>query len=115
MEIRYSDRLGRTMRAAAVAGACALLANCAQNGKFSRVDPKYGVSSSPRVVAFGEPVPDGGGTYRAGKPYPVAGRAYVPEEETGYRAHGPASWHGDDFHGRPPPDAGAGHVAPSPP
>src|SRR5438309_10930548 len=100
MEIRYSDRLGRTMRAAAVAGACALLANCAQNGKFSRVDPKYGVSSSPRVVAFGEPVPKGGGTYRVGKPYTVAGRVYVPEEDTGYRAEGLASWYGDDFHGR---------------
>ena len=53
MGIRHSDQLGRAVRAAAVAGACALLANCAQNGKFSRVDPKYGVSSSPRVVAFG--------------------------------------------------------------
>ena len=75
-------------------------ANCAQNGKFSRVDPKYGVSSSPRVVAFGEPVPKGGGTYRVGKPYTVAGRVYVPEEDTGYRAEGMASWYGDDFHGR---------------
>ena len=77
-----------------------MLANCAQNGKFSRVDPKYGVSSSPRVVAFGEPVPKGGGTYRVGKPYTVAGRVYVPEEDTGYRAEGMASWYGDDFHGR---------------
>jgi rare lipoprotein A len=80
--------------------ACVALANCAQNGKFSRVDPKYGVSSSPRVVAFGEPVPKGGGTYRVGKPYTVAGRVYVPEEDTLYRAEGLASWYGDDFHGR---------------
>jgi rare lipoprotein A len=100
MGIRQSYQLGRAVRAAAVAGACLLLANCAQNGKFSRVDPKYGVSSSPRVVAFGEPVPKGGGTYRVGKPYTVAGRVYVPEEDTGYRAEGMASWYGDDFHGR---------------
>jgi rare lipoprotein A len=100
MGIRRSDRLGQAVRIAAAATACLLLANCAQNGKFSRVDPKYGVSSSPRVVAFGEPVPKGGGTYRVGKPYTVAGRVYVPEEDTGYRAEGLASWYGDDFHGR---------------
>src|SRR3954451_8249277 len=100
MGIRQSEQVGRAARAAAVAGVCLLVANCAQNGKFSRVDPKYGVSSSPRWVAFGEPVPKGGGTYRVGKPYSVAGRVYVPEEYAGYRAEGLASWYGDDFHGR---------------
>jgi len=80
---------------------CLALANCASSGKFAgRVDPKYGVSSSPRVVAFGDPVPKGGGTYRVGKPYTVGGRVYVPEEDTDYRAEGLASWYGDDFHGR---------------
>lgn len=78
-----------------------MLANCASSDKFaSRVDPKYGVSSSPRVVALGDPVPKGGGTYRVGKPYTVAGRVYVPEEDPNYRAEGMASWYGDDFHGR---------------
>jgi rare lipoprotein A len=81
--------------------ACLILANCASSGKFaSRVDPKYGVSSSPRVVALGDPVPKGGGTYRVGKPYTVGGRVYVPEEDTSYREEGLASWYGDDFHGR---------------
>jgi len=80
--------------------ACLVLANCASSGIASRVDPKYGVSSSPRVVAFGEPVPKGGGTYRVGKPYVVAGRVYVPEEDVNYREEGLASWYGDDFHGR---------------
>lgn len=81
--------------------ACLVLANCASSGKFAgRVDPKYGVSSSPRVVEFGEPVPKGGGTYRVGKPYTVAGRVYVPEEDVNYREEGLASWYGDDFHGR---------------
>ena len=88
-------------RGAIAAGTCLVLANCASSGKFaSRVDPKYGVSSSPRVVAFGEPVPKGGGTYRVGKPYTVAGRVYVPEEDTDYREDGLASWYGNDFHGR---------------
>jgi rare lipoprotein A len=78
-----------------------VLANCSSSGKFaSRIDPKYGVSSSPRVVAWGDPVPRGGGTYRVGKPYVVAGRTYVPEEDANYRAEGLASWYGDDFHGR---------------
>lgn len=67
---------------------------------MSRLDPKYGVSSSPRVVAMGEPVPKGGGTYRVGKPYVVGGKLYVPEENANYRAEGLASWYGDDFHGR---------------
>ena len=52
------------------------------------------------MVAFGEPVPKGGGTYRVGKPYSVAGRMYIPEENRGYREEGMASWYGDDFHGR---------------
>jgi rare lipoprotein A len=51
-------------------------------------------------VAYGDPVPKGGGTYRVGKPYTVAGRMYVPEEDVNYRADGLASWYGDDFHGR---------------
>jgi len=91
----------KAARGAAVAAMCLALANCASSGKFaSRVDPKYGVSSSPRVVALGDPVPKGGGTYRVGKPYTVAGRIYVPEEDVNYREEGLASWYGDDFHGR---------------
>jgi rare lipoprotein A len=100
MGIRRSNPILLARSVAAVA-ACLVLANCASSGKFaSRVDPKYGVSSSPRVVAMGEPVPKGGGTYRVGKPYMVAGRVYVPEEDPSYRAEGMASWYGDDFHGR---------------
>src|SRR5689334_23725709 len=101
MGIQRLDSAGRAARSLVVVGACLALANCASSGKFaSRVDPKYGVSSSPRVVAYGETVPKGGGTYRVGKPYTVAGRVYVPEEDVNYRADGVASWYGDDFHGR---------------
>jgi rare lipoprotein A len=101
MGIRRSDPVFGAARGAAAIAACLFLANCASSGKFaSRVDPKYGVSSSPRVVELGEPVPKGGGTYRVGKPYTVAGRVYVPEEDASYREEGLASWYGDDFHGR---------------
>src|SRR5580692_4156821 len=101
MGIRRPDQSILMARGVLAVAACLMLANCASSGKFaSRVDPKYGVSSSPRVVAFGEPVPKGGGTYRVGKPYTVAGRVYVPEEDTEYREEGLASWYGDDFHGR---------------
>jgi rare lipoprotein A len=101
MGIRRSDQVALMARGAAALAACLLLANCASSNQFaSRVDPKYGVSTSPRVVAFGDPVPKGGGTYRVGKPYTVAGRVYVPEEDVNYREEGLASWYGDDFHGR---------------
>lgn len=82
---------------ALLAGALAL-ANC--SGGFGKIDPKYGVKASARVVEPGEPVPKGGGVYRVGKPYTVAGKTYVPEEDTSYKAEGLASWYGDDFHGR---------------
>src|SRR6267154_596243 len=101
MGIRQPKSMVRMARGMAAMAACLVLANCASSNKFaSRVDPKYGVSSSPRVVAFGDPVPKGGGTYRVGKPYTVAGRVYVPEEDVNYREEGMASWYGDDFHGR---------------
>ena len=85
-------------RAGVAAGCIALLAQCSQSpGKF---DPKYGVSASPRLVALGEPVPKGGGVYRIGKPYTVAGQTYQPEDNPHYSAEGLASWYGEDFHGR---------------
>src|SRR6201999_2153765 len=101
MGIRRADSAARGGRCAPPGGFGLALANCASSGKFAnRVDPKYGVSSSPRVVELGDPVPKGGGTYRVGKPYTVAGRMYVPEEDVNYREEGLASWYGDDFHGR---------------
>ena len=92
-------RVSAAYRVVAPIGACAalglLLANCS-----GKVDPYYGVSASPRVVSYGDTVPKGGGVYRVGAPYTVAGRVYVPEENPSYRADGLASWYGEDFHGR---------------
>jgi rare lipoprotein A len=81
-----------------VAG-CLVLANCS-GGLSGKLDPKYGVATSTRVVEPGEAVPKGGGVYRVGKPYSIAGREYVPQEDVNYNAVGLASWYGDDFHGR---------------
>lgn len=90
-----------TIRGVARAGACAVLclalAHCSNSG---RIDGRYGVSPSARLIEDGEPVPKGGGVYRVGSPYLVAGRLYVPEDNPHYRAEGMASWYGSDFHGR---------------
>jgi rare lipoprotein A len=84
-------------RVAAVVACSLALAHC---GKTSNIDSKYGVSASARVIEPGQPVPKGGGAYRVGKPYQIAGRTYTPEENAHYSAVGVASWYGDDFHGR---------------
>jgi rare lipoprotein A len=97
MRRRASSAVGRFVSAAACAAVCIFLSNCADN---SHVDPRYGVEPSARVVDSGQPVPKGGGVYRVGSPYVVAGRVYVPEANPHYRADGIASWYGADFHGR---------------
>jgi rare lipoprotein A len=81
---------------------CVALAACSSSSSriASTIDPRYGVTASPRVVEPGQPVPKGGGTYRIGRPYMVAGRMYVPQEDVRYRNDGIASWYGEDFHGR---------------
>lgn len=81
-------------------GACAALSLLLAHCSNSRIDSRYGVSASERVVPPGEPVPKGGGTYRVGSPYVVAGQTYVPQDDPHYRAEGLASWYGNDFHGR---------------
>lgn len=98
VEIRGYKR-GMTLRAVAVAAMALILSAC---GSFreSSFDPKLGVSSSKRVVDTNKPIPKGGGVYKVGKPYKVAGKWYYPREDTRYDEVGVASWYGDDFHGR---------------
>lgn len=93
-------RLVQVARFSALGLTCLALANCSNGQMAGKIDPRYGVAASARVVEPGQPVPKGGGVYRIGKPYAVAGRVYVPEENTNYSAEGMASWYGDDFHGR---------------
>ena len=78
MGLRGDGAIGRWARLAAVAAGGLALANCS-GGLSGRIDPRYGVSASARVIEPGQPVPKGGGVYRVGKPYVVAGRVYVPE------------------------------------
>ena len=81
----------------------ALAAACSQttgSGSSDSFDTKYGVSSSPRLVAASGPLRKGGGSYKLGVPYKIAERWYVPREEPGYDRQGIGSWYGDDFHGR---------------
>lgn len=101
-QVHTSTRISRRATAQLVlAAALSLLtANC-NVGPISRmVDPVYGVPASPRVVEEGQVVPKGGGVYRVGNTYTVAGRTYTPEVDPDYRAEGIASWYGRDFHGR---------------
>ncbi len=95
-----NGRAATLSRLSVVAFGCLTLANCSSGTHVSKLDPKLGVSASPRVVEPGQPIPKGTGVYRVGRPYVVAGRTYVPEENNRYRAEGLASWYGDDFHGR---------------
>ena len=94
-----SGTLDRLARLAALGAGCLALAHC--SGGPGRIDPRLGVSASARVVPLGERAPKGGGVYKVGKPYEVAGRTYVPKANpSDYHAVGYASWYGDDFHGR---------------
>jgi rare lipoprotein A len=95
------------LKAATVVAAAALLASCAsapskpsKRSKEYFSEKEYGVKASPRVVKYGQAVPQGGGRYMVGKPYTVKGRVYTPRENPRYTATGLASWYGSAFHGR---------------
>ena len=91
--------VSRARWCAAVA-VCLFLGGCAGTERLGSVDPRYGEASSARLIAIGETAPKGGGVYRVGAPYTIAGHTYVPAEDPHYSAKGVASWYGDDFHGR---------------
>src|SRR5262249_2061026 len=80
--------------------AASLFASCAGSGKGpeSRVG-RYG-SASERVIADGQPIPKGGGTYKLGESYQVDGQWFTPQEDPFYDRVGNASYYGRDFHGR---------------
>lgn len=109
--MQSGGRLGLKPRAGLAVSLVALLSACSGSGgggssdssaRINRplfTEQEYGVSSSPRV-ASGKAIPKGGGRFKLGSPYKVAGRWYVPREEPGYDRTGIGSWYGDDFHGR---------------
>ncbi|MBY0562486.1 septal ring lytic transglycosylase RlpA family protein [Hyphomicrobium sp.] len=108
MERRLFGSL-RACRLMLAASAAVLTTACSSNnpspGSLTGVsrsafsEDEYGVKSSPRV-ASSDNVPKGGGHFKLGSPYKVAGRWYVPREDPNYQASGVASWYGADFHGR---------------
>ena len=73
-----------------------LLAGC--SGNLGRGGA--GTKLSKRVVSEGQRVPKGGGRYKVGKPYQIAGKWYHPREDRTYDRTGIASWYGTLFHGR---------------
>lgn len=84
----------------ALVGACSSSGPVPSKGSKGKFDPKYGVSASERVATSKGEFRKGGGHYKVGKPYRVAGKLYRPKHEPGYNKTGKASWYGDDFHGR---------------
>src|SRR5262252_8600004 len=69
---RQPDDGFRRGRLCALAVACLVLANCSGPGGLSRIiDPRYGVSTSARIIPPGQPIPKGGGYYRVGEPYTI--------------------------------------------
>ena len=70
-----------------------LTASCASN------HARYGAASE-RVIAAGQPVPKGGGTYKLGESYQVDGQWFTPQEDPDYDRVGDASYYAEEFHGR---------------
>ncbi len=85
---------GVVLLAGSVIGA---LAACSSS--FTRTGGEH-TRLSKRVVAQGQPVPKGGGRYKVGKPYQIAGKWFYPREDPTYDRTGIASWYGTLFHGR---------------
>ena len=67
---------------------------------IDRYSTKTQSSASERVAFGSDSVRKGGGTYKLGSPYKIAGVWYVPTEDPHYDRSGIASWYGADFHGR---------------
>jgi rare lipoprotein A len=69
----------------------------------SQPEPSLAASTAPasrRVIAFGQPIPKGGGIYKVGEPYQIDGQWHSPREDPGYDRFGTASYYAADFHGR---------------
>ncbi len=88
-------RSKRVWVALPMAGFGLALAGC---GSF--LDDPAPVSGNPALVEYGDPVPRGGGIYKVGNPYQIAGNWFYPTENESYDETGIASWYGRDFHGR---------------
>lgn len=100
-----------TLTSAAIIAVAFMVSGCSSSSVVSRITPSFvpklgfspswtGTSASPRVWNGNRRVRKGGGRYKVGAPYTVAGKRYYPREDKYYDRVGVASWYGDDFHGR---------------
>ncbi len=80
-----------------VATALSALAGCAVVDRLQTLNE---TAATGDAVAAPGTVPRGGGYEMVGRPYQVAGRTYVPQEDPNYSRAGLASWYGADFHGQ---------------
>jgi rare lipoprotein A len=69
-------------------------------GAESGIERRSSVSASRRVIADGQQIPKGGGSYKIGDPYQIDGQWHTPSEDPGYDRLGVASYYAADFHGR---------------
>lgn len=83
-------------------GVALLAAACSRSdrGPSGGLERGSSAPASRRVIAPGQPVPKGGGTYKVGEPYQIDGQWHTPREEPGYDRAGVASYYAADFHGR---------------
>jgi rare lipoprotein A len=82
--------------AALLASACSSSERSAETG----MERRSSAPASRRVIAHGQPVPKGGGSYKVGDPYQIDGQWHTPREDPGYDRVGTASYYAADFHGR---------------
>src|SRR5258706_2970462 len=82
--------------------AAALLASgCSRSERpVAGMERQSSAPASRRVIAYGQPIPKGGGSYKLGDPYQIDGQWHTPREEPGYDRVGTASYYAADFHGR---------------
>lgn len=91
----FSFNSHSAMRLTALIIGAAMLSACGNSG-----GGRLGTVPSQQVYGVGDRIPEGGGYYKVGKPYVIAGRRYFPKEDPHYDRRGVASWYGTDFHGR---------------
>ena len=70
-----ASRMARAVRCGLAVCGCVALAGCSATRLSNH-------SYSDKVVADGEPVPKGGGTYRVGQPYTVNGQTYLSQRQS---------------------------------
>jgi rare lipoprotein A len=102
--------IGGTCRRVLVFASVGLLAACSSASAPPVADmrqpppssklPPMDVPASPRSTNASGPIPKGGGVYKVGTPYQIAGQWHTPAENPSYDQTGVASWYGSDFHGR---------------